>query len=219
MLSAKGRGARGSRNVLVLGLCAYCYLISAAFFSKPSKTACTCGLLLSRIPARAINRISCPERIWSSSGNIAVRSTRLARLRCTAIPTARPAATATRSFPKSLGRLTNTTNGCATDFPSRRTRLKSAGLLRRNPRFTYTLHPRSKVEQLGVPIHFLNVIGRDSQFVATLKAATTQNVASGRTGHSAAEPMHARSAAYFGLISSLGHLYFSLADFFVLTNG
>src|SRR5512143_2740616 len=68
---------------------------------------------------------------------MAARSRRFARLRFTAVPTVRPAATPTCTSDTSFALATSTTRGWAKDLPERRTRLKSSDRVRRNLRCTH----------------------------------------------------------------------------------
>jgi hypothetical protein len=67
---------------------------------------------------------------------IAARSSRLARLRLTALPTANPALTPTCVPGASDLSTYKTTSGWAYDFPERRTRIISVDRVRRKHRFT-----------------------------------------------------------------------------------
>lgn len=84
----------------------------------------------------AKSKISHPGLMQAIWGRIASRIKRFARLRSTAFPIERPADTANRVLPSSLGKATNTRSGWAKDFPNRRTRLKSFVPVRRNLRCT-----------------------------------------------------------------------------------
>jgi len=77
---------------------------------------------------RAMMSKSHPGLITGTSGRSAARIKRFARFLCTAFPIVRPAETANRECCKPLGRVINTINGWAKDFPNRRTRLTSADL-------------------------------------------------------------------------------------------
>ena len=50
----------------------------------------------------------------------------------------------------------------------------------------------------------------DGEFMAPLKAAALEDIASVGSGHTLAETMHAHAAADLGLICSLGHSTFLL---------
>jgi hypothetical protein len=89
-------------------------------------------------PVRAIKIKSQPEAREGSKVRMASRRSRLARLRCTALPVDLPAATPTRTCGESLAWATNTTSGWAKDFPFCRTRLKSSDRVKRNLRCTHT---------------------------------------------------------------------------------
>ena len=126
--------------------------------NKPARLNSSCtATQISEKPAwsigfRARKIMSHPSGRLGSHWLIQARNRRFARLRCTAIPTARPATTPTRACWLSWGAAMNTTSGCAYDLPIRRTRWKSVDRVRRNLRFTH-LPAASQRAQLTLNEH------------------------------------------------------------------
>lgn len=171
--------------------------------------------------------ISHPGGTAAIRGRSASRSRRLARLRCTAFPTDRPAAIPKREVSSPLSRAINTTSGWANDLPERLTRLKSAELVSRNLRFTWlssvapTGRPAAiclrrsglsnsrsfRTGSATVPVCVLDVVvARDRKAQPAFRPAALQHPAAIGCGHAGAETMHANPAADFRLVSSLRHL-------------
>ena len=104
---------------------------AARVFQKPASGN---GFLARRIKSQ-------PGISPGKNSSIPARKIRFARLRSTALPTERPAATPILDVSSWLGIATNTTSGCGNDFPICRTRSKSMVRVRRNSRFTYSPVP------------------------------------------------------------------------------
>lgn len=154
---------------------------------------------------RAIRSKSDPQAVCSRNPFIAARSRRLARLRLTAFPTARPALTPTRNPNWSDFITYNTTSGWAYDLPERHTRLKSVDLVRRKQRFTCSLHysartfVRRAAKLLPADVLYM-IIAADGQAEATFQTPTLKHDATIGSGHALAKAVHTHAPADFGLI-------------------
>ena len=159
-----------------------------------------------------------PGTMPSTRPCMAARSRRLARLRLTAVPTVRPAATPTCTSDTSFARTARTSNGCAYDFPARRTRWKSWDRVSRNFRCNHAplagnaptgLEAGKSARRHAVrflPTNSLDVVvGFGSQLLAAAEAAALQYSASICRGHPRPKSVHADTAPDLGLICSLRH--------------
>jgi hypothetical protein len=132
---------------------------------------------------------------------------RLARLRLTAFPTARPALTPTRTPDWSDFMTYNTTSGWAYDLPERRTRLKSVDLVRRKQRFTCSLHysartfVRCAAKLLPADVLYM-IIAADGQAEATFQTPSLKHDAAIGSGHTLAKTVHTDAPPDLGLIGT-----------------
>jgi hypothetical protein len=138
---------------------------------------------------RAIKIMSQPVSIWGRNFRSTSRIRRFARLRATALPTARLAETPNLEIPFPLGAMTRIVNGWAYDFPVRRTRLNSVELVSRYLRSIYLIRlhsdPRNTSSStpkggrrppaifLSLPIYLFNVIVHaHREMLSSLQAST-----------------------------------------------
>jgi len=135
---------------------------------------------------------------------MAARNRRLARLRLTAFPTARPALTPTRTPTWSDFITYNTTSGWAYDLPERRTRLKSVDLVRRKQRFTCSLHYpartlfRRAAKLLPADVLYM-IIAADGQPKAPFQATPLKDNAAIGSGHALAKTVHTHAPTDLGV--------------------
>ena len=157
---------------------------------------------------------------------IPARSTRLARFRLTALPTARPATTPTRVFSCPFARATSTINRCEYERPERRALWKSSDRVSRNLRCTRNSRSRHRPAICGAasrgPGHaaaslparaFDVLIGLGRQPRAAAQAPAPEHGTARSRLHALHEPVHAHSTSDLRLIGSLRHtLRSSLAE-------
>ena len=189
--------------------------------TKPETASSMAAHEAVNIAARATSTMSHPGRARPRYGRIAWRKRRLARLRRTALPTPRPAATPQRDTARPLAHVIRITSGWAWAFPVRRTRWKSAEAVSRYLRFIHLVgwmgarpgtqpcaHPGALIASC-LPVGLLHMrVGANCKAMATLQPPPLKHTTPRPGCHARPETMDTHAAPDLRLISSLRHRLF-----------